>query len=52
MNMVRGTMQVLRGKNAEGANKLLQSLAKAAHILNLDGSEAVQVLFSSRWYVF
>eukprot|EP00892_Ulva_mutabilis_P005386 jgi/Ulvmu1/3219/UM015_0260.1 len=36
--------EVLRGRNPEGANKLLQNLAKAAHILQLDGSEAVQVL--------
>jgi sugar/nucleoside kinase (ribokinase family) len=35
--------QVLKGKDAEGANRLLQNLAKAADILHLDGVEAVQV---------
>jgi hypothetical protein len=35
--------QVIRGKDAEGANHLLQSLAKAADMLHMDGMEAVQV---------
>jgi hypothetical protein len=34
---------VLRGKDAAGANLLLQALAKAADILQLDGVRAVKV---------
>jgi hypothetical protein len=34
---------VLRGKDPEGANRLLQNLAKAADMLHMDGAEAVQV---------
>lgn len=40
-------IQVLRGKDAAGANRLLQNLAKASHILQLDGLEAVQVYYRS-----
>jgi hypothetical protein len=36
-------VQVLRGKDAEGANRLLQCLAKAADLLQLDGVQAVAV---------
>jgi hypothetical protein len=40
--------QVLKGKDAEGANRLLQNLAKAADILHMDAAEAVQVRIISR----
>jgi hypothetical protein len=36
-------VQVIRGKDAEGANRLLQCLAKAADLLQLDGVQAVAV---------
>lgn len=35
--------QIVRGKDPEGANRLLQNLARAGHVLQLDGAAAVQV---------
>ena len=35
--------QIVRGKDPVGANRLLQNLARAGHVLALDGAAAVQV---------
>lgn len=38
-------MQVVKGRDAMGANKLLQMLAKAADKMQLDGVEALRVRY-------
>lgn len=41
-------LQVLKGKDPEGANVLLQCLAKAADVLQMDGADAVAVRLSRK----
>jgi hypothetical protein len=36
-------VQVIKGRDAAGVNKLLQMLAKAADVMKLDGVEALRV---------
>lgn len=43
-----GWLQVLKGKDPEGANVLLQCLAKAADVLQMDGADAVAVRLSRK----
>ena len=41
--VVCNVKHILKGKDPEGANRLLQNLAKATNVSNMDGMDAVQV---------